>query len=165
VSPRTASSERDLPTMRFPLVTTSYKPMPGIFTGGMKDTKSEIRIKNVTTKSLARHSRNQLGKSFTTKVAKDTKVWGIISLNFVLFVSFVVRWIFLIERGYLRTQGRKICASFANCELLQYKGRMVNRNSVSENWPQRRQSAQKNRIRAGFKTRPLGVVVSSERRL
>jgi hypothetical protein len=38
--------------------------MPGIFTGGMKDTKSEIRIKNVTTKSLARHSRNQLGKSF-----------------------------------------------------------------------------------------------------
>ena len=48
---------------------------------------------------------------------ENTKVWKIISLNFVRFVSFVVRWIFLIERVYLRTQDRKICASFATCEL------------------------------------------------
>ena len=41
----------------------------------------------------------------------------------MLFVSFVVRWIFLIESGYLRTQDRKICASFANCELSQCKER------------------------------------------
>jgi hypothetical protein len=44
----------------------------------------------------------------------------IISANFVIFVFFVVRWIFLIERDYLRTLVRNICASFANYELLQY---------------------------------------------
>ncbi|MGZ9143230.1 MAG: hypothetical protein ACXW4O_12935, partial [Candidatus Binatia bacterium] len=33
MSPGTAFSERDLPTIRFALVTTSYKPMPCIFEG------------------------------------------------------------------------------------------------------------------------------------
>ena len=39
----------------------------------------------------------------------------------MLFVFFVVRWIFVIERNYLWTPVRKICASFANYELLQYE--------------------------------------------
>ena len=48
-----------------------------------------------------------MGESFYHEGHEDTKVWRINSLNFVLFVSFVVRWIFLIERGYLRTMVRR----------------------------------------------------------
>ena len=40
-----------------------------------------------------------MGESFDHE-GHEIEVRRINSLNFVLFVSFVVRWIFLIERGY-----------------------------------------------------------------
>jgi len=43
----------------------------------------------------------------------------------VLFVFFVVRLDFLIEHGNLGAPVRKICASLANFEQLQCKGRKI----------------------------------------
>ncbi len=58
---------------------------------------------------------------FSKEVTKDTKV----SENYFseLLALRVLRGEidFFIERDYLRTPVRKICASFANCELLQRK--------------------------------------------
>ncbi|MGZ8490218.1 MAG: hypothetical protein ACXWW4_16935, partial [Candidatus Binatia bacterium] len=54
-------------------------------------------------------------------VRRTRRVRKIITPNFVLFVSFVVRLDFIIEHGNLGVPVRKICASHAIFELLQCK--------------------------------------------